>query len=293
MSRILFFVSCFLVLGIVSCSSDNASNTQNHAPLSKTDSLQILSSILAAMKEEMYEDIYVITNLDTTSINDNPFGIPYCGSNFTLHIRRNSQNELMIGDELISDLSHVSQRIVEYFSWNEDGNDLNSPFPLFSRATKQEISDNLNRVKQELSEIKKDTAATTDMIQFKKRQVEEWELKLRVIKTLGLEELPEVHSKAAVEIECQQRTSTKYHDQVLDSMMIGYYYLRERHAQRYFRESYVRIFKRQLEHPNSADCAKLEALALLNQLKVIDHASLKKYRHIFPMPYHPIPPPAQ
>ena len=280
MSKALFLLSLFLIL-ITSCTTTVTDSTSNSAEISESDSLKIVSSILDDMIEEMYFDNFITTNPDTTRINDNPFGIPYCGYRLNLNIRLNSQNKLMIHDELIDDLNEISPWVVNYFSANEETNDLYSPFPLFSRASEQEISETVNRMKEEITALKKNQKTEKDVLKLKQDQLEEWEIKLRAIQTFGIEELPEVHNKALVDISSQEETSAAFKSQVRDSVIIGFYRLREQCAQKYFNESYLRIWYRHQTYPTNKDKDKLEAIRCIKKVRVIDHSALKKYRRIY------------
>lgn len=113
--RTLLFISFFISV-LISCTSKSDLNSKYSSQLSEADSLEVVSSILTEMKEEMYENMCITTNLDTTWISSDLYGIPYSGRSYTFSIRMNSENQLMIGDDVNSDFSQITPKIVEFFT---------------------------------------------------------------------------------------------------------------------------------------------------------------------------------
>lgn len=267
MSRILFFVSCFLVLGIVSCSSDNASNTQNHAPLSKTDSLQILSSILAAMKEEMYTTEHLNVNSDTTELM-----IPCCDCPSKLDIRIDSLQEIRINNRPIPSRNAIVDSVIQYFKRGEHLKQYGDAH--YRNDSLWQMEENIKRINGRIKEFK-EQRVNQRIIDFHENMIDEWEQRIEICKTLKTESLYTLHSNSGVYLNYYPNRLTF---NVLGTVLHAFYELRESAAQRYFGESYLRLFLS--AKTNKKDVDKLRAIHYLIPVKIVDQPHLKHYRKL-------------
>lgn len=171
-------------------------------------------------------------------------------------IQANSRNQLMVRGELMSNPDDISERIVEFYTKNEkltraqtataiaNNNHPGYNFPFYSRIDSKTIEDNL-RIAEAAAEAVEDTPdASADIVDFKWKQVEEWENKKKALKLYGKSELPEIHFQAHVRIEVQKETSYELFAKIQSEIEEAIYQLRDASSLDIFGESYGTITKR-------------------------------------------------
>lgn len=187
-----------------------------------------------------------------------------------LAIRANNQNQLMVRDELMNDPDEISDRILEFYRTNEKSNDLQSPFPLYSRASKDEIRANRMKVEDELDELENMSNVEPDIIQFKEAQLKEWEKKERAMRLYGRAELPEIHSKAHIRIEVQTKTGYGLFAKIQSEIEEAIFELRDDAANDLFGEGYGTIVTRYNSDRDNVDLEKLSLLKILYPDRIIE-----------------------
>ena len=83
-----------------------------------------------------------------------------------LAIRANSKNELMVRKELMSNADDISERVVEFYTFNELKNDVTSNFPLYSRISLVEIEGRIEAALADAEAVEATPGASQDIIDY-------------------------------------------------------------------------------------------------------------------------------
>lgn len=186
-------------------------------------------------------------------------------------IKANSQNQLMVRQELMQNPDDISERVVEWYTKNEKQNDVTNNFPMYSRISKSEIQAQIDAATQAAEAVENTPGASADIIDFKWKQVQEWENKMKALKLYGKAELPEIQFQAHIRIEVQKATTFELYTKIQSELQEAIYELRDGAAKDIFGESYGVIKKRydSIEGDKSKqaqaamDKDKLDLLAIL------------------------------
>lgn len=192
-----------------------------------------------------------------------PTDLPEVEKRNIFPIRANSNNELMVRTEMMQNPDDISERVIEFYTKNEKKNDPTNDFPMYSRISMQEIESQLRAAEAAAEEVENTPGAMQDIIDFKWRQVDEWENKKKALKLYGKPELPEIHFQAHIRIEVQQATEYALFAKIQSELEEAIYELRDRAAQDVFGESYGTIQRRYSMDKDKVDKDKMDLLKIL------------------------------
>ncbi len=159
-------------------------------------------------------------------------------------ILANSKNQLMVRGEIMNNPDDISEKVIEWYTKNEVTNDVTNNFPMYSRITMREIDEKISEFTAVAEEFEATPNASADMIDFKWKQVTEWENKKKALKLLGKSELPELHFQAHVRIEVQKETAYELFAKIQSELEEAIFTLRDKASNEIFGESYGVIKKR-------------------------------------------------
>jgi biopolymer transport protein ExbD len=159
-------------------------------------------------------------------------------------IQANSRNQLMVRGELMTNPDEISERVVEFYTTNEKQNDVTNNFPMYSRIDLKTIEENIRTAEAAAEAVEETPGASADIIDFKWKQVDEWENKKKALKLYGKKELPEIHFQAHVRIEVQKATAYELFAKIQSEIEEAIFELRDGAAKDIFGESYGNIVKR-------------------------------------------------
>lgn len=161
-----------------------------------------------------------------------------------LAIQANSQNQLMVRKELMQNPDDISEKVIEWYTKNEKQNDVTNNFPMYSRITMSEIRSKIDETTRAAEAVENTPGASGDIIEFKWKQVQEWENKQKALKLFGKSELPELHFQAHIRIVVQKATTFELYTKIQSELQEAIYELRDAAAKDIFGESYGVIKKR-------------------------------------------------
>lgn len=188
-------------------------------------------------------------------------------------IRANSRNELMVRKELMSDPDDISERVIEFYTFNEKRNDVTSNFPLYSRISMAEIDGRIEAALADAEAVEATPGAMQDIIDFKYSVLAEWENKKRALQLYGKAELPEISSQAHVRIEVQIATEYALFAKIQSELEEAIFILRDKAARDVFKEGYGTIKSRYAVDKKKdvkRDKEKLDLLKILYPDKFIE-----------------------
>lgn len=187
-------------------------------------------------------------------------------------IRANSRDELMVREEKMTNPDEISERILEFYRFNEKTNDLTSDFPLYSRTPMTEIKSQVAESTRQAEAVEETEGAAQDMIDFKWAQVAEWEKKEKALKLLGKKILPEISGSAHIRVEVQEKTGYELFAKIQSEIEEALFELRDDASKEIFGEGYGMIITRIADNPSESreDKAKFELLKILYPDRIIE-----------------------
>ncbi|MBU2018951.1 MAG: biopolymer transporter ExbD [Bacteroidetes bacterium] len=186
-----------------------------------------------------------------------------------LAIKANSQNQLMVRGEIMSDPNKISEKVVEFYRTNQKRNDVTNNFPMYSRVSSNVIQDNIRRIEIEIESLEAE-GAVAEMIEFKYSQMDEWDKKKKSLKLYGGNELPEIQFQANIRIEVQDATEYGLFAKIQTEIEEAIYELRNDEVKRIFGEDYQTIKTRYAQDQVNADKDKLNLLEILYPARIIE-----------------------
>lgn len=186
-------------------------------------------------------------------------------------IQANSKNQLMVRGELMKDPDEISERVVDFYTTNELKNDVTNNYPMYSRISLKSIEENIRTATEQAEAVEATDGASADIIDFKWKQVEEWENKKAALKLYGKKELPEIHFQAHVRIEVQKETAYELFAKIQSEIEEAIYEVRDKAARDIFGESYGAITKRydSNESDNSKKAESMVDKGKIDLLKIL------------------------
>lgn len=274
------FISIFAVLlsiGLSSC--DGTSEFSVKKELSEKDSLALLEDLLDTLLLEYHDQPYfqITKELKTT-----------CGLMGAKPLKIHSEsNWVFVSDSL--EKTSIVNAVKYYYNRNLNHNDIYD-FVLYSKLCKAHVEDNLKQLDHEISVIKKLQPVSYDILTFKKNEKEHWIDKGEVLKTLGAECAQFPHFMAKIYLDYHKKNK-RYHA-TLKEILKAYYELRDAQSRHYFNASYIRIYRESLSDTSKVAARRLNALAHLYPVNVLDVQYSKKYL-ILPTLVEVPPPPGK
>lgn len=185
-------------------------------------------------------------------------------------IRANSKDELMVRDEIMTNPDEISDRILEWFRFNEQSNDLTSNFPLYSQITMDEIRSQVANAEKEFEDAENTPDIAEDFLTFKQAQVDEWKKKERALKLYGKPVLREISQKAHIRVEVQVETGYELFAKIQSEIEEAIFELRDEKAKSIFNEGYGTIITRLAADGEKEDKEKFELLKILYPDRIIE-----------------------
>jgi biopolymer transport protein ExbD len=159
-------------------------------------------------------------------------------------IQANNKNQLMVRGELMTNPDDISERVIEWYTENEKKNDVSNNFPMYSSISMSDIDAQIAAAELAAEDVENTPGASSEIIDFKWKQVEEWENKKKALKLLGKSELREIQFQAHVRIEVQKQTAYELFAKIQSELEEAIFTLRDDAAKDIFGESYGTIKKR-------------------------------------------------
>jgi hypothetical protein len=260
-SILLFFASC--------SSNDNSVTAQRQRKLlAAADSMQIMTELIKELKMEMYDGYMPITKDSSLAAQ------LYCGFRPEIRIRINKTNQLIIGNDLAMDWSKVSNLTVEFYSANLEKRNSFNDFPYYSVRSKKKIFQEITDNESNLLIPDIDSA----LYEFFQEEIDRCKTELTTLTSINKDTLFTAQEGARITLEYFPEIDNQA--SIVDSVLVGFYILRDQSSKRYFNESYVDIYDRYIFTHMRNDREKLQALKVLHPMNVIDHPNLMKYNTV-------------
>lgn len=186
-------------------------------------------------------------------------------------IMANSSNQLLFRGKMMSNPEDISEGIVEFYKYNQKGNDLASNFPMYTWATKAQIEGELAKVEAEIERMESSSNQSQEILDYQYQALDDWQKKYDAFKLYGRDKLPEVDLAAHVRIEVQKNTSydlfTKIHTEVQEAIRV----LRDEESKKLWNLSYDVISKKVDSDPKDmVSKNQLELLKVLYNVRIIE-----------------------
>ncbi len=123
-----------------------------------------------------------------------------------LTIQANTSNQLKVREDIFNDPDKISDKVIEFYRFNEKVNKPTNNFPLYGRTTVAFVEQKIREV-EAAAEQMEDQDFAAEQIKFKYDQLAEWQKKKMALELYGANELPEIHPQAQVRIEVKSATA--------------------------------------------------------------------------------------
>ena len=270
MRKLLLFI---LPVLLFSCQSSD--NSEIEPVFTSTDSTAMVQEILESLEAEMYTQWF----MDTTAIGLTCYNSPEF--NPALSVRINDQGMIMVKDVL--NPKSISDMVVEFYSTNLFRNYLTNNDPMYSRVSKNEIINEIDEQKKKLKNVKNTPNVDPEIIVYYQNVLYEWESKLKLFSILAVDTLSE--PQFATGIKFKYSENCNIYDQILDSILLGFYKIREIDSRIYYKESYAKIFWKATKLKDSIEIEQLIPFKTLHPVHILDYGK-SRYK-----PYTELPPP--
>lgn len=269
MSRLLLLISPLLFF---SCQSNEKPET---GPVfSTTDSTAIVQDILDSLESEMYLQWFMDTTTGALVCYNSPDFHP------ALFVKVDKQGKIMINDVL--NPGNISDLVLRFYSANYYKNDITNNTPLYSRISKQYVIEQISDAENEFLSLINTPNVPPDLLLYKQKAIDELKDKLDLFRILSIDTLKEPHYTAGVKFDCPE--DFKKRNQVLDSILLGFYKIRELDGQEYFSESYAKIFWKATKYKDPIALKKLRAFKILHPVNILDYEKSRYKPSIVPLP---------
>lgn len=154
---------------------------------------------------------------------------------------------------------------------------------MYSRASRNVILDQITKEKVKIQEVKDTPNTDPEIVEFYQSILHEWENKLDLFAILSVDTLSEPVFSSGIKFKYSE--DCKIYDQILDSILLGFYKIREIDSKIYFKESYAKIFWKANKLKDSLAIEQLKPFKTLHPIHILDYGKTR-YK-----PYTPPPPP--
>lgn len=252
------FMLVLLVFSLTQCDISEKKNTPNL--FSEKDSLELIPIIIDSFRIEMNQQWFMRTYSDGLGCYAPPSFNP------VLRIEITGKDKVKIREN--NSYLSISNSVKNFYSTNLTKNNLNNYDARYHIVYKKEIESKIEGLVAEYKEIEKMPSVMADILAFKQNQIKEWERKLNLFKTLQVKHFNEPDYNSGIELKYSD--SCVIHETITDSILLGFYKLRELDAAKYSNQSYARTFWFATIQKDSLSTNKLNAFKFMHPINVLD-----------------------
>lgn len=256
-----------LILPILLNSCENGGQLKSDPIFLSSDSTETVKFIFDSLRAEMYLQWFMEPTHSKYICYESPSFNP------RIQIIINKKGEIMANYEV--NPKSISELIVQFYSANLYKNEISNNFPFYSELTKKFLLSEIRELEAELDTIKKAHNVNQELIDFQQLVIGNWKSKLKVFSILSVDKIREPDYSAGIELKYPEKCKTN--EVVLDSILLGFYRIREKDAKMYFNESYAKIFWKATKHKDSTAINKLNVFKTLHPIRVLDYGK-SRYR---------------
>jgi len=263
-----------LILPVLLFSCQSSENQEIEPVFTSADSTTIVTDIIDTLRAEMYEQWFMEPTHTKMQCYEPPNFRP------SIDVLINNRGQLMIGGEI--NPNSISAKIVSFYSANLEKNDVRNNNPFYSEITKKEVENQIQKLESEIIQIRETYPLNQELIEFKQKMIKEWQDKLDVFQILDLKTLREPYYVAGVKYRYPE--DYIHSEAILDSILLGFYRMREIDSKMYFNESYASTFWRATNLKDSIAIEKLKVFKILHPVHVLDFEKSRYKPYVEPPP---------
>jgi len=186
-------------------------------------------------------------------------------------IKANNNDQLLFRGQLLANPDEISEKIVEYYRYNQRSNDLKSNFPLYTRVTMSEIQAEMEKEQAEIERMESLPNQSEDILKYHLDAYNTWQGKMNALKLYGKADLPEVATQAHVRVDVQKKTSYELFAKIHTEVQEAIRELKNEEAKKLFGVSFDVLAKKADSNPGDKEVkAQLDLLALLYNVRIIE-----------------------
>lgn len=254
----------FLIISLLIYSCKNGPVKNSEPVFTATDSTKIVKTILDSLHAEMNTQWFMDSTFKVTTCHSFPIFTP------ALRILLNGNGDIMIQGDLNN--KNIVGSILNFYSANLFKNDYTNNYPNYLEISKKQILSTIKYLEEQITELKQNKSSL-ELIERNEKELDEWKDKLKILTLLSVDILREPAYTAGVELKYPEKSSVN--EQILDSVLLGFYKIREIDAKIYFKESYAKIFWKATKHNDTLAINQLKAFKVLHPVYVLDYGKSK------------------
>ena len=197
-------------------------------------------------------------------------------------IKANNQNQLLFRGKPLENPDDISEKIIEFYQMNEGLSETQTEiqisnkgyqgynYPFYSFVTKSEIQRHIDEEYAHLDNAEEN--GNEDMIEFYDKAIQEWQEKMKAVRTLNIDMLHEIHPQAHIRVVVQQMTDYELFAKIQSEIEEALFELRDKASKKYFNESYHTMKTRRAmdKADKNGDQPKLDVLEVLYPGRIIE-----------------------
>lgn len=195
---------------------------------------------------------------------------PYPHFDPCLKIKTISLTDYRINDKKIES---IPNSIFDFYSANYISKDLEKPNPSYFILKRTEIVDTIDKINSKIKEL--DYKKSPEIIDYYNEVKVEWIEKLNALNVLKKDEIRIPGIESGVYYYYLDKNDNKQVQQITDSVLFGFYKIRDYDAMLYFEESYLDLFHKAVKRKDSIAIKQIDALKILHPVNIIDQTKCK------------------
>lgn len=249
----------FLAIPILLLSCKGEEGVSCQPVFTIADSTATVHQIMDSLRAELYDQWFMMKPSVEVTCGIPPKFDP------VLSFEIDEQGEWTVRNQ--KNPTHISEEVVRFYHTNWKKDRSGNEDARYSVITQKEIEREMVEVEKEILAIKQSEQAPAELIQFKQLQLDEWRKKYRVFQTISLTKIRQPHYQTGISLDYPK--DTKGVESILDSLLLGFYQLREWDSQEYFKESYAQIVWRATKEKDTLAMDRMNALTFLHPVQLL------------------------
>lgn len=195
---------------------------------------------------------------------------PYPRFDPCLKIKTTSLMDYKINDEKIES---IPTSIFDFYLTNYISKDVEKLNPNYFILKRTQIVDTISKINSKIEEL--DYKKYPDILEYYNVIKAEWIEKLNALNVLKKDELRIPGIESGIYYYYSNKNDIKLVQQITDSVLFGFYKIRDFDAMLYFKESYLDLFHKAVKKKDSIAIKQLDALKILHPVNIIDQTKCK------------------
>jgi hypothetical protein len=195
---------------------------------------------------------------------------PYPSFYPCLKINATSITDYKINEEKIES---IPNSVFQFYMTNYVSNNKEKPNPNYFTLKRTKIDNEISEINNKIDKL--DYKKYPEIHDYYNEIKTEWIEKLNALNILEKDEMRLPGTESGIYFYYLNEDDNKLVQQITDSVLFGFYKIRDFDAMLYFKEPYIDIFHKAVKKKNSVAIKQLDALKILHPVNIIDQTKCK------------------